>query len=87
MKKLLSTIGMGIALMTGFAPSQALATITLVNTSAGPNVWKYTFTTDENLASGQTVTLTSPNGVIITDATTASINCWEISGKGTNSIT
>ncbi|NTW53790.1 MAG: PEP-CTERM sorting domain-containing protein [Chlorobaculum sp.] len=41
MKKLLSTIGLGIALMTGFAPSQAMAAITFVNTSTGPNTWTY----------------------------------------------
>jgi len=49
MKKLLSTIGLGIALMTGFAPSMAEAAISFVNTppvanGTTPGIWTYRLT-------------------------------------------
>jgi hypothetical protein len=60
MKKILSTIGLGIALMTGFAPSQALATITLINTGTGPEKWTYDLQiTDQVMNAGDSITLTT----------------------------
>ena len=59
MKKLLSTIGLGIALMTGLAPSQAEAAIVNVTTT-GPNTWSYEVDTETDLfAVGSTVTVTT----------------------------
>ncbi len=70
MKKLLSTIGLGIALMTGFAPSQAMAAITFVNNPAVPNgafpgTWSYDLTIGEGdtFATNDYITLTT-TGVI-----------------------
>jgi len=47
--------------MTGFEPSQALANITFVNTSTGPNQWNYKLTVDGTsvLNPGDTITLTT----------------------------
>ena len=70
MKKLLSTIGLGIALMTGFASSQASAAISFVNNpavadGAFPGTWTYDLQlgTGDTLATNDYITLTTP-GVI-----------------------
>ena len=60
MKKLLSTIGLGIALMTGLGPSQALATVALINTSTGPDKWTYDLQiTNQVMNAGDYITLTT----------------------------
>jgi hypothetical protein len=60
MKKLLSTIGLGIALMTGFTPSQAEAAVLSLVGSPGPNTWNYTVDAGSDpFATGSTITLTT----------------------------
>ncbi|NTV67424.1 MAG: PEP-CTERM sorting domain-containing protein [Chlorobaculum sp.] len=90
MKKLLSTIGLGIALMTGFAPSLAEAAVVSLSGAPGPNTWNY----DVSAISGEfdlgsTVTLTT--GGLLTSVSTFSDNgiTWTgaISGIGNNIAT
>jgi hypothetical protein len=93
MKKLLSTIGLGIALMTGLAPSQALATITFVNISTGPGTWTYDLTiTNQVMHEGDSITLTAPvpvtfNGITAVNNQYGASEAWGLSGVGTNTLT
>lgn len=60
MKKILSTIGLGVALMTGYAPSQAMAAIVSLSGAPGPNTWNYVIDTESDVfAVGSTVTVTT----------------------------
>ena len=84
MKKLLSTIGLGIALMTGFATSQAQAGITFVNNPAvsdgtfpTANTWHYDLLIDTaTLFKNDKITL-STSGVLTGAGGPADVN-WGI---------
>jgi hypothetical protein len=61
MKKLLSTIGLGLALMSGFAASQAEAALVTLSGAPGPNTWNYDVAVNpfEVFNIGSTVTVTT----------------------------
>jgi hypothetical protein len=88
MKKLLSTIGIGIALMTGLAPSYASAAVVISSGSPGPTTWNYLVSAAPGeFAAGSTITLTT--GGVLTSVSTFTNNSitWIGSGVGTNIAT
>lgn len=88
MKKLLSTIGLGLALMSGFAASQAEAALVTLSGAPGPNTWKYDLSaTAGEFNLGGTVTLTTTG--TLTGVSTFSDGglTWTGAGAGTNVAT
>jgi hypothetical protein len=87
MKKLLSTIGLGVALMAGFAPSQAEAAVVNVTTT-GPNTWNYDVTAvPGELNTGGIITLITKG--TLTGVSSFSNNgiFWAGTGAGTSTAT
>jgi hypothetical protein len=88
MKKLLSTIGLGIALMTGITPAEASAAVVSLSGAPGPDTWNYTVgATPGEFDSGGTITLTTQG--ILSSVSTFTNNgiTWTGNGEGTSIAT
>ena len=88
MKKILSTIGLGIALMVGFAPPEADAAVLTLSGSPGPNTWSYTVDAGTDVfktGSTITVTTTQPLTSVSTGFSSGGFN-WIGINMGTTAI-